>query len=101
MKQNKKQSKNNTHTREPGIPWSPPNYTKNRKVRDLLDTPDPKDEMPTIQIQSLKPLKARVQLINTEKTEWSITMGKRVRHKDLLFLVPYERTGPLSEIKKL
>ena len=49
----------------------PPNYTKNRKVRDLLDTPDPKDEMPTIQIQSLRPLKARVQLINTEKSEWS------------------------------
>ena len=22
----------------------PPNYTKNRKVRDLLDTPDPKDK---------------------------------------------------------
>ena len=45
------------------------NYTKNRNVRDLLGTPDPKDEMPTIQIQSLRPLKARVQLINTEKSE--------------------------------
>lgn len=44
---------------EPGIPLCP-NYTKNQKVRHLLDTPDPKNEMPTIQIQSLRPLRAVV-----------------------------------------
>lgn len=49
-------------TSEPGIPLCPPNYIKNRKVSDLLDTPDPKDEIPTVQIQSLQPLRARVQL---------------------------------------
>ena len=61
------------------------NYTKIKKVRDLLDTPDSKDKMSTIQIQSLTPLKARVQLTNTEKSEWSSIMGKRVRHQVLPF----------------
>ena len=55
-------------TRDSDIPLCPPNYTKNGKVRDLLDTPDPNDKMPTIQMQSLRPLKARVQLISTEKS---------------------------------
>ena len=50
-------------------------YNKNRKVRGLLDTPDPKDKMPTIQLQSLRPLRARVQLINTRKSEWYYIMG--------------------------
>ena len=45
-------------------------YTKTKKVRDLLDISDPKDEMPTIQIQSLRPLRARVPLMNTEKLKW-------------------------------
>ena len=56
-------------TMDSGIPLCPPNYTKNRKVRDLLDTPDPKDKLPTVQMQSLRPLKAGVQLISTEKSE--------------------------------
>lgn len=38
-------------TTEPVIPLCPPNYTKSRKVRDLLNTPDPKDETPTINIR--------------------------------------------------
>ena len=63
-------------TMEPGIPLCPPNYTKNRNIRDLLDAPDPKDEMSTIQIQSLRTLKARVQLLNSEKSEWYSVMGK-------------------------
>lgn len=29
---------------EPGMPLCPPNYTKKRKIGDLLDTPDPKEE---------------------------------------------------------
>lgn len=29
---------------EPGMPLCPPNHTKKRKIRDLLDTPDPKEE---------------------------------------------------------
>ena len=57
----------------------PPNYTKNRIVGDFLDTPYPKDEMPTIQIQSLRPFKSRVQLINTEKSEWYGIKGKDIR----------------------
>ena len=56
-------------TADPGIPPCPPNHTENRSIRDLLDTPDPKDELPTVQIQNLKPLKARVQLIKTEESE--------------------------------
>lgn len=56
-------------TKEPGIPLFPPNYTKTRNIRDLLDVPEPKDEMSAIQIQSLRPSKARVKLINTEKSE--------------------------------
>ena len=60
---------------KPGTPMCPPNYTKNRKVRDLLDIPDPKGKMLSIQIQSLRPLRARVQLISTEKSER--TVGKK------------------------
>lgn len=52
------------------IPWCPSNYTKNGIVRDVLGTSDPKDEMLTIQIQSLRQLRVRVQLINIEKFEW-------------------------------
>lgn len=59
-----------------GIPVCPPNYTKNRNVGDSLDTPDPEDKMPRIQIPSLRPVRARVQLINTEKSEWYCIMGK-------------------------
>lgn len=50
-------------TMEPGIPFCPPNYTKNRNVKDLLDMPVSVGKMPTFQTQSLRPLRARVQLI--------------------------------------
>lgn len=66
-------------SREPGILFFPPNYTKNRIVGDFLDTPHPKDEMPTIHIHSLRPFKSRVQLINTEKSEWYGIKGKDIR----------------------
>ena len=68
--------KNFHTTLEPGIPLCPPKYTKNRNVGDLLDTPDPKDEMPTVQIQIPRPSRAGVQLTNTEESEWSGIMGK-------------------------
>lgn len=68
--------KQNKTKNPPGIPMCPPNYTQNRKVRDSPDAPDPKDDTPTIQIQSLRRLKARVQLINAEKTKWSHRTGK-------------------------
>lgn len=45
---------------EPRIPLCSPIYTKNKNVRDLLDTPDPNNKILTIQIQKLKPLRARV-----------------------------------------
>lgn len=32
----------------------------------LLDTPEPKDEAPTVQIQCLKPLRAKVQLVSDQ-----------------------------------
>lgn len=63
-------------TTEPGIPLCPPNHTKNRKVRDSLDTPDSRGELPAIQIQTLRPSRARVQLINTEKSECYGLMGE-------------------------
>lgn len=37
---------------DPRIPLCSPDCTKNRKVRDLLDKPDPMDKMPSFQIQS-------------------------------------------------
>lgn len=49
-------------TVEPGIPLYPSNSIKNRKVRNLLDTRDPKDEMLTIQIPNLRLLRARAHL---------------------------------------
>lgn len=55
---------------EPGIPLCPPNYTRNRKVGHFLGTPGPKDEIPTVLTQSLRPLKAKVQLIDVEKPGW-------------------------------
>ena len=46
-------------------------YTKNRNVRDALDTPDPKDEKLPIQIQNLRPLRTRVGLMSIEiKMVW-------------------------------
>ena len=53
--------------------------------RDLLDTHDPKDEMPAIQITSLRPLKARAQLIKTEKSEMLQYNRGRVRYQNLMF----------------
>ena len=53
--------------------------------RDLLDTHDPKDEMPAIQITSLRPLKARAQLIKTEKSEMLQYNRGRVRYHNLIF----------------
>lgn len=44
-----KKKKNKLDTSEQGILSCPPNYTKNRKVRNFLDAPDPKAEMPTSQ----------------------------------------------------
>lgn len=78
-------------TREPGILFFPPNYTKNRIVRNFLDTPHPKDEMPTLQIHSLRPFKARVQLINSEKSEWLWYNGKR--HQDFPLGIIIRETG--------
>ena len=89
-------------TVEPGIPLCHPNYTKNRKFRDLLDTPDPKDEMPTVQIQSLGPLEARVQFyLLYRKIRMVQYDEKRVRHQGLSFCERYEGTGPYSKTKKL
>lgn len=85
-----------TATMESRIPMCLPNYTKKRNIRDLLDLSDPKDKMSTIHIQSLRPLRARVQLINIEKSEWSSIMGERIRHQDLPFWESYEGTGPQS-----
>lgn len=48
----------------------PPNYTKNRKIRDLLGTPDSKDEI--LQFSYL------IQLINIEKSEWNSKMEKNI-----------------------
>lgn len=80
---------------EPGIQLCSPNYTKIRKVRDLLDQPDSQDE---IHIQSLRLLRARVQLMNTEKSEWCCIVG-RVRHQDLPLWEPVRRTGPGNKTK--
>lgn len=44
-----RKKKKKLHTSEQGILSCPPNYTKNGKVRNFLDTPDPKAEMPTSQ----------------------------------------------------
>lgn len=54
-KQNNPLGKKISTTVESRIPTYPPNYTKNRKVRDLPNTVDPKDEIPTIEIQILRP----------------------------------------------
>ena len=48
------------------FPCAPPPITPRIEGRDSLDTPDPKDDMPTVHIQSLRPLTIRVQLINVE-----------------------------------
>lgn len=47
----------------------PPDYSKNRNVRGLLDTPEPKDKAPTVQIQCLKPLRAKAQLVGIERSK--------------------------------
>lgn len=84
-KQNNSLEKKIPATTNAGIQWCHPNYTKKRNVRDLLDTPDPKDELSTVQSQSLRPLRTRAQLINTKKAEWYGAM----------------RAGPYTKTKKL
>lgn len=48
------------------FPCAPPPITPRIEGRDSLDTPDPKDDMPTAHIQSLRTVRTRVQLINAE-----------------------------------
>lgn len=55
---------------------TPLDYTKNRNVRDALDTPDPKDKKLPVQIQNLRPLRTRVGLISIEKSKRYDTMKK-------------------------
>lgn len=54
--------------------------------------------MPIIQIQNLRPLGARVQLVSVEKSEWYSLMG-RIRQQDLPFGEHMRGTGPLSKTK--
>lgn len=75
---------------EPGNFLCPPNYTKNWKVRDILGTPDPKYEKPTINIQSLRTLTARVEFNKYREIRMVWYNGQRIRHQDLTFSGVYE-----------
>lgn len=75
----------------------PPNYNQTVKLRDLLGTPDPKDEIPTVQIQSLRSLRAKSS-VNNREIRMVKYNEKRVRHQDLLF---WEHCEGSSKSKKL
>lgn len=100
-KQNNSMVKYPPPTVKPGIPIYPPNYTKNSAARDSLDTPDPKDERPTVHTQTLSPLRARVQLINEKKSEWYGVMGKGEDIRTFPLGSVMRRTCPYSKTKKL
>lgn len=55
------------------------------KNRNLLDTPDPKDKMPTVQIQNMRPLRARIQVNKWREIKVVWYNGKRERYQDLSF----------------
>lgn len=57
-------------------PIFPPNYTKNRKVRDLLDTLDPKNEIFTILIQKPVSTKGKSSVKHVEISEWYCIVKK-------------------------
>ena len=78
---------------EPEIPSCPPNYTKNKKAWDLRDTPDSKDEMPKIQIQSLRQLSERMNKYREIRMVWY--NGKGVKHQDFSFSEVYEKNRPM------
>lgn len=77
----------------------PPNYTKNWKVRDLLDTSDPKHETPTIQIPSLRPLGGKSSVNKYREVRMVQYSGKRARHRDLPLLECVRGTGSHSKTK--
>lgn len=99
-KQNNSLQKSSHHS-EPRIPMCPLNCTQNRKVEDLVDTPDPKDEMETIQIQSPRPLRSSVQLIHTEKLEWYSILRNRKTSGPSPFGSVVRGTDKESKTKKL
>lgn len=82
---------------ESGISLCPPNYTKNRNVRNLLDTPDLKDKMPTkpeaIKGKNLVNKYREVRIIRNN--------GKRVRHQDLPLWNIMRGTGSYRMTKKV
>ena len=90
-----------SHHLETRILMCPPNYTKSRKVGDLVDTPDPKDEKETIQIQSPRPLRSNVQLINTEKLECYSILRKVQNIRTFPFGITVKGTDTYSKTKNL
>lgn len=77
----------------------PPNYTKNHKVRNLLDTPDPEEKMQTVQTQSLRPGRTKSSVYKYRETR----MARYNKEKDIRtfpFGSIIRRIGPFSKTKK-
>ena len=60
-----------------------------------MDTPDPKDEKYIIHIHSLRIVRARVQLISVEKSEWYSIKGKKCKTLEPFLLGAYDEKRPI------